>query len=276
MADLIVADDGLLAEDGVGDWVDEKHRILREYLKYQANPRQGFLGPTNAGATYIDPFCGPGRARVRDTDRFVEGSAVVAWKASVAQEAPFSALYIADKDSERRACCGERLRRLGAPVVEIEGEALAAVQDIVRRIDPYGLHFAFLDPYSLGALRIQNLQALASVKRMDVLVHLSAMDLFRNLDMNITQERDEFDLFAPGWRSVVDNNLPKDEQRRAIIDYWKNLVDGMGFKATAEMKAIRNSRNRVLYWLLLISRHQLAQKFWKIVLESGQQRGLGL
>ncbi len=271
MGELTVADDGLPAESGVGPWVDEKYRVLREYLKYHAKPRARFLGKS----TYIDVFCGPGRARVKDEERFVEGSAIVAWNSSVEQKAPFTKLYIADKDGRRREACAERLRRLGAPVVEVKGDAERSAQTIVDQIDPFGLHFAFLDPYSIGSLKIGIIRTLAKTQRMDMLVHLSAMDLFRNLDLNITQERDEFDCFAPGWRTTVDLKLPRDEQRRSIIMYWKTLVDQLGTDATAEMKAIRNSVNRDLYWLLLLSRHQLAKKFWTIVLRSDQQRSLG-
>jgi three-Cys-motif partner protein len=277
VGDLVPGDDGLPVEDGVGEWVEEKHRILTTYLSLHAKPRLGFLGKRRGGATYIDVFCGPGRARIRDTTKYIDGSAVVAWKASVEQGAPFTTLYIADKDVTRRAACAERLQRLGAPVVEVTGEALEAAYDIVSRIDQRGLdglHFAFVDPYSLGALNLDLLQALASVKRMDVLVHLSAMDLFRNLDRNLSGELHEFDAFAPGWRDKIPSGLSKDECRRAIINHWKSLIDEMGMEASADLKPVRNSNNRDLYWLLLIARHDLAQKFWRIALRSDTpQRG---
>lgn len=183
-------------------------------------------------------------------------------------------MYIADSDADRCRACAERLRKLNAPVVEIPGEAAQAAIVIVPKLDPYGLHFAFIDPYSLGALRLDLIRTLAGVRRMDMLIHLSAMDLFRNFDRNWAGEQQEFDAFAPGWREKIPAGLTTERRRTAAVDYWKHLVDQMGLEASAEMKAIRNTVNRDLYWLLLLARHNLAQKFWKIVIESGPQRRL--
>lgn len=188
-------------------------------------------------------------------------------KASLDQQAPFSRIYIADKDQLRRETCAERLRRLDAPVTVVEGDAEVATQSIVRQLDRYGFHFAFVDPYSLGALRLTILRELMQVRRMDILVHISAMDLFRNLDFNLSRDRKEFDDFAPGWLDKIDPKSPNHDQRRALILHWKGLIDCEGFDATAEMKPIRNSANRDLYWLLVLSRHSLAKKFWNIVVK---------
>jgi three-Cys-motif partner protein len=145
MGELIVADDGLPAEADVGDWVRQKHQHLITYLKLHAHPRARFIGLNGPGATYIDIFCGPGRARIKSTGEFVDGSAVAAWKASVEQKAPFSHIYVADKDEPRRAACTERLVRLGAPVIPVAGDAQSATRTIVRKLDPYG----FISPLSI-------------------------------------------------------------------------------------------------------------------------------
>jgi three-Cys-motif partner protein len=219
------------------------------------------------GATYIDLFCGAGRSKIKQTGKLIDGSPVLAWKASVAQGAPFSEVYIADTDRERLDACAERLRRLGAPVHAIHTDAETAASHIVPTLNPYGLHFAFVDPYNLGALSLRLIEALAPLRRMDILVHLSAMDLFRNAEQNILEEQDQFDRFAPGWREHVRTEAPQPEFRRDLIDYWKRCVDARGISASARMRAIKNSVNREMYWLLLLSRHPLAEKFWNIVLK---------
>lgn len=260
---LTAGDDGFPIYE-VGPWVKEKHRALVEYLKYHAHPRVRF-----ENRAYIEVFCGPGRVRVRDTGELIDGSPVAAWKISQLK-APFTALYLADSNAEARRACAERLRRLGAPVIEVEGDAVTAAARIVREIDPYGFHFSFVDPYSLGDLRLDLLRTLATVKRMDQMVHLSAMDLFRNLDHNLTGDRKEFEDFAPGWQTHVARGLSRDKQRRALVEYWKSRVDAMGLYAHSEMQ-VRNTVNRDLYWLLVLSHHPLAGKFWDIVLDSGPQ-----
>ena len=61
------------------------------------------------------------------------------------------------------------------------GEANVVINHIIASLDPRGLHFALLDPYNLGALPLSVIEELASVERMDLLTHVSAMDLKRDL-----------------------------------------------------------------------------------------------
>jgi three-Cys-motif partner protein len=269
MSELVLGDDGLPVDE-VGDWVEEKHRLLAEYLTMHGAVRKSrYVTRRNA---YIDLFCGPGRLQIRGTTRFVPGSPVVAWENSVVCGAPFAEVYIADTDDKRRSVCAERLRRLGAPVVEIAGNALEAAAAVVAQVDRFGLHFAFIDPYNLSELRLELLGTLATVKRMDMMVHLSAMHLFRNFDKNVAGELQEFDAFAPGWQDKVRPDMTRAEQRRAAIAHWKALVDEMGMEASPEMKQVQNRQNRDLYWLLLIARHDLAQKFFKAALKASKQQ----
>jgi three-Cys-motif partner protein len=265
MGELVNGDDGLPAEE-VGSWAEDKHNLLRSYLKYQAHPRARFIGAGKPGATYIDLFCGAGRAVERQSRRFHDGSPVLAWRASVEQGKPFSAIYISDADSTRLDACEERLRRLGAPVHVVRGNADEATRLLARILNPEALHFAFVDPYSLGALSLPVIQGLAAFKRMDILVHFSVMDLFRNLEHNLAYDSKEFDNFAPGWRDHVQLQLSDREQRQQLFEYWKSLVDGLGLEASTKLRPIKNSVHRDLYWLLLLYRHNLAEKFWDIVL----------
>ena len=74
--------DNLIASE-VGRWAKDKHRILAKYvdISHQArkkyittnDPRDGFRG----GATYIDLFCGPGRSKIKKSDEWIDGSAVI-------------------------------------------------------------------------------------------------------------------------------------------------------------------------------------------------------
>lgn len=259
---LIDGDDGLPAEE-VGIWAKEKHRYLRRYLDISRSTRGKYLGPGKAGATFIDLFSGPGRARIRDTGEWIDGSAVAAWKISVGGKSEFSEIYVGDIDASRRAASVERLKRLGAPVKELSGPAAVAARAFVKAGNPSGLHFAFLDPCSLGALDFGIIRALSALKRIDMLIHLSAMDLQRNLDTNITSEGSAFDSFAPGWREKIDLAHSQQETRRLVVEYWKGLVSALGVWPATEMKLITGKNNQRLYWLLLAAKHELAHKFWE-------------
>ncbi len=184
MGNLVRGDDGLPAEE-VGSWAKEKHELLCRYINTARSVRAKFIGPNKAGATYIDIFAGAGRSKVRRSGEYIDGSCVAAWKMSVAGNAPFSKVYIADASEERLSYATQRLKALGAPVESFIGPAHLTVEIIASRLNPYGLHFAFIDPFNLGAFEFNVMQKLAKLSRIDMLVHISKMDLQRNLGFNI-------------------------------------------------------------------------------------------
>ncbi|MBY5776238.1 three-Cys-motif partner protein TcmP [Rhizobium leguminosarum] len=272
MGELIDGDDGLPAEE-VGPWAKEKHDYLCRYVDISRGVRKRFVGPGKAGATYIDLFCGPGRAKVKNAE-FIDGSCVAAWRKSVESDSPFSKVFIADLDEVRLNAAAERLKAAGAPVETFLGPAIETSGKILRRLDIYGLHFAFLDPFSIGVLDFQIFKNLAERKRMDVLVHLSKMDLQRNLGRNITADASALDSFAPGWRGIVDVAQGQKAIRSELIDHWKTLVTGAGFDPSIEMKLIKGGQEQHLYWLLLVASHKLAHQFWKIAANTEKQGSL--
>jgi three-Cys-motif partner protein len=190
-------------------------------------------------------------------------SCVTAWRKSQESGSPFSHIYISDKDDVRLGAAAERLRRLGAPVHPIPGPAVDSVLAILKRLEPNGLHFAFVDPFSLGALDFQIFKTLTKRKRMDILVHLSKMDLQKNLDENIGSPISAFDSFAPGWRNAIDIDQAQRGIRNEIVDHWRDLISQLGIEASTDMKLLKGSKSQHLYWLLLLANHQLAHKFWK-------------
>lgn len=272
MGKLVSGDDGMWAED-VGIWAKEKHEYLVRYLDISRATRVKYVGPQKGGATYIDLFCGTGRAKVRRTGEYIDGSCVAAWRKSVEGGVPFSHVYIADIDEERLRLAEKRLKQLGAPVVAYHGSATDTVKDVVRNVGSYGLHFAFIDPFNLGAFNFEIIRQLAKLKRIDMLVHISKMDLQRNLGLNILNQQKAFDSFAPGWRDVVKVGQPQSGIRREVFEYWKNLVvnSGMLTSDDVDLKLITGSRGQHLYWLLLASKHNLALDFWKKSEKSNQR-----
>lgn len=263
MSSLIPSADGLPAST-VRIWAREKHEYLRRYLDISRATRKKFLGQGKGGATYIDLFCGPGLSQIQDTSEWIDGSAIAAWKISQEGGAPFSAVYVADLDDERRRACAERLKRLNAPVLEIQGSAVEAAMAIRSQVNPHGLNFAFLDPYSLGALDFRIIEALAGLKRVDMLIHVSAMDLQRNLEAQAASDASAFDQFAPRWRTHVDFAQSQAEVRRGLLEYWRLLVTALGVWPSTQMRMITGSRNQPLYWLLLAAKHELPHRFWKV------------
>ncbi len=261
MGKLIDGDDGLPAEE-VGVWAKEKHDYLCRYINISRVVRTQWIGSGKAGATYIDPFCGPGRCKVRETGEWIDGGAVAAWKKSRESGTPFTQVYIGDLDTQRRGAAATRLQQLGAPVIEIDGTAVQSVQQIVANLNPHGLHFAFLDPFSLEALDFRIVDALSKLKRIDMLVHVNQMDMQRNLVSNTKADESAFDVFAHGWRNKVDVIQSQQGIRQQLFQCWRDKVAGLGVWTSTEMRLITGSNNQPLYWLLLAAKHELAHTFW--------------
>jgi three-Cys-motif partner protein len=272
MGKLIDGDDGLPAEE-VGVWAKEKHDYLCRYIDISRSTRAKYLGPRKGGATYIDLFCGPGRCKVRDSGEWIDGGAVAAWKKSREGNAPFSQVFIGDLDNERRQAAATRLRNLGAPVVEIDGAAVDAVKEIIAQLNVYGLHFAFLDPFDLAALNFDIIVALSALKRIDMLVHVSQMDLQRNVVTYATTDNSPFDAFAPGWREKVSIFQGQQELRQQIFQFWRDKVAGLGVWPSTDMRLLTGSNNQPLYWLLMAAKHSLPHKFWATASNVEGQRG---
>lgn len=273
MGRLVAGDDQLPAEE-VGEWIGGKHELLSDYIQISSAARKKYLHPTGrGGATFVDLFCGPGRARLKGGNTYVDGGCVAAWKKSVASGAPFSRIIIGDVDEQRLAAAKERLTRLGAPVEAIVGPARDTVNEAVKRAAHYGLNFAYLDPYSLGALDFGIIAALSRLKRIDILVHVSQMDLQRNFDRNASVEASILDTFAPEWRQSVDHLQSSKAARQAYFQYWRGLVAELGIGTNTEMRLITGPGNQPLYLLLLAARHELAHTFWQEVARKDDPQG---
>ncbi len=109
MGKLIEGDDGLPTEE-VGVWAKEKHDYLWRYIAISRATRAKYLVDRNGGATYIDPFCGPGRCKVRETGEWIGGGVVAAWIKSCDGGAPFSQIYVGDLNVQRHQAAASRLR----------------------------------------------------------------------------------------------------------------------------------------------------------------------
>ena len=273
VGELVEGDDGLPAEE-VGPWAKDKIASLCRYIEISSAVRRKWIGPGKGGATYVELFCGPGRSKIRRTGEFIDGSCVAAWRASLNKRTPFEGMFIADADDNRRAMAVERLLRAGAPVVEVKGDAIAAARQIRSMLPASALNFVFIDPSNLGAFDFQVIERFSGLRYIDLLVHISKMDLQRNTGMNIAAQQFAFDSFAPGWREAVNLNQRHAGVRREVFEYWRRKVADLGISTSIDMQLITGTKGQHLYWLTLAARHELAHKFWKVASNNSGQGGL--
>jgi three-Cys-motif partner protein len=263
-----IDEDGLLRAI-VGPWVRDKHARLQKYVGISRSVRRKFVG--KAGATDIDLFSGPGRARIRDTAEVVPGSPLVAWNES-AKGVPFTEVHVCDADAGLLNAAAARLRNAGAQVACEVGPAIQVVDRIISKLNPSGLHFAFLDPYNLGDLPFELIRKLAALERVDILMHVSAYDLQVNLRSYIDRPDSPLDSFAPGWRDKVDTTRPDNFVRPKILEYWRSLLSREGMSTTETHELVAGPNNQRLYWLAFAARHDRALEFWQKIRAVGENR----
>lgn len=255
-----IDEDGLPASE-VGSWTLDKHERLRKYVEASRAARRKYRV-----RTYIDLYCGPGRSKVRETGDVIDGSPLVAFDAGAKHGDQFTDFLLADTNRAYLDAAQARLVARGGLVRTFFGEAHTVVDNVTAALDPHGLHLALLDPFNLGDLPFGVIEKLARVRRMDLLVHVSAMDLKRDLHNYLrTDGPKHLDRFAPGWRDHVDIHQRAELVRSAIFEYWKSLIKQLGTAPNECVEAVENSKSAELYWLVFVARHELAHKLWAAI-----------
>lgn len=272
---IVTDSDGLPALE-VGRWaIEEKHPRLRKFVGISAFVRRRF--ESAGGCAYIDPFCSPGRAWLKESNTFHPSSSLVAWEESKRGVAPFRYVRVADLNERFVAACTQRLKSGGAPVHGYVGKAESTIQRMVDSLPKHSFHLAFLDPFSLGALPFSVIECLASsLERVDLIVHFSLMDLRRFMEKDMAGERESLNVFAPGWREVIEALPPGrlENIRAAVVNHWCGLIRGLGFHVyERSFETIKGDVGQELYWLVFASRHDRGHEFWDKIRHLHPQSG---
>ena len=259
-----ISEDGLRREV-VGSWVSVKGELVERYVEITKSVRKKFQGNR---PSYIDIYSGPGQVRIRDTQDVRDGTAVVAVRKSLASPgAGFGEVWLNDLDETNVRACKSRVEQLGQPNVYAAAlSAEEAARQIRERLNKYGYHFALLDPYNLAALPFSILADLSTLRRIDMLVHVSTQDLQRNFGKDYRSGKSPaLDLFAPGWREHVDLKRDDATVRRSVFEYWRRLVaEKLSMKVSDSIEHITATQNQTLYYLCLLTRAEIADRFWKV------------
>src|SRR5579863_8232975 len=108
------------------------------------------------------------------------------------------------------------------------GAAEETAIQVSKRLNRYGLHFIFLDPYNLQDLPFSVIEAFSELKHIDMLIHVSVHDLQRNLDAYARADDSPLDRFAPGWRHAVDLKQGLAATRASVFAFWVSKIESLG------------------------------------------------
>ena len=261
-----VSDDGLPTQH-VGPWAAEKYRRLGMYAEMFATGMKK-TWPTRV---YVDPFSGPGYSRIRDTQKTVLASPLIA----LTVPDRFNRYVFSDESPQAVDALRVRVARhgTGADVHFLQGDANPLVHDVITAIPADGrtLTFCFLDPFSLG-IRFQTVRSLAEARPVDFMILLAlGVDANRNMAQYVKDESTRIDDFLGNrewrsrWREM--SRKKRDVMHFLATEYARAMV-GIGYLDTLpeEMHPVRSyQKNLPLYYLAFFSRHPLGKTFWREV-----------
>lgn len=258
-----VVDDGLHMPE-IGAWADEKYRLVGHYMNIFTHSMH-----KKWKLVYIDLFAGAGYAKVRNTNRILKTSSLIAMSLPF----KFDKYILSEFEEHNVTALKKRVARLHPDLdVEIvQGDTNENINEICLKIPPDDekpvLCFCFVDPFSLN-LHFDTIKRISHC-RVDFLILLATnMDLKRNYVYYKNEENGKVDKFLgyDNWReeyrtSASDMNIIT----FCAMKYDQNMIN-LGYTEPALKEQIRSyERNLPLYHLAFYSRHELGNEFWGII-----------
>ena len=261
-------DDGLKILD-VGSWAETKYKVVSLYTTLFSSGMKAKWGQR----VYIDLYAGAGFSRIRDSDKLLAGSPILA----LTVPDRFDKYIFCENDSDSFEALKARATRI-APTADISfvpGDCQEKISEI-RSLIPKAssghtvLSLCFVDPFDIG-LHFSTIQALSDMF-IDFLVLLAVhMDAGRAYALYLDEDNTKVDNFLGSrdwrkrWRETEERRFPE-----FLAMEFAQRMELLGYRSTPLhlMKKVRaDDNNRPLYFLALFSRHQRAYQFWEQVLK---------
>jgi three-Cys-motif partner protein len=261
-----LTDDGLISPE-IGAWGEDKYRLVQNYAKMFATSMKGKWDCR----VYIDLFSGAGRSKIRDTNKIISASPLLAL------DIPnkFDRYIFCEQDEKKVIALQERVKREFSEVDTrfIKGDVNQLADKILSEIPQHGqrfkvLSFCFVDPYKIGNIRFQTIKKLSD-RFIDFLILIpTGMDAQRNVSSYVNPTNTTVDNFLGNadWRK----DWPTAEKNGEgfgyfIAKYFAKEIAALGYKygGIDETVLVRSTeKNLPLYHLAFFSRNKLGGKFW--------------
>jgi three-Cys-motif partner protein len=206
---------------------------------------------------YVDPFSGPGKCVIRDSDEETEGSPMIA------AGKPFTNYYFADSDARSIDALKERVKRLNLSEAQVycyTGDASETIGEMLKELPTAreSLGLAFLDPWAWH-FSFEDLKKLTRGRRLDVLINFNIGDMKRRwwelspkMDSFLNLSTDHREFFKTEKQSVPDS--------RTLLDHYEKELGKIGYGHIADDRPVTNSTNTPLYHLIFGSKHPLGKQ----------------
>ena len=262
--------DDLLTPE-VGRWAEDKYKLVSLYDRLFSTAMKNKWDIR----VYIDLYAGAGFARIRNTDRLVYGSPLLA----LAVTDPFNKHIFCEADASLPLALQKRVDRLfpKSDVTYVYGDCNERTHQICAAIPEHSkihtvLSFCFVDPPNIS-IKFSTMRALSHQRKIDFVVLLALyMDANRN-EQHYTSKRnskvDEF-LGTTSWRARWKHERLKGIKfPRFLAEEYSRQMETLGYINLPfhKMKKVRADKNQPLYHLALFSRNKFACTLWDEVLK---------
>ncbi len=206
---------------------------------------------------YVDPFCGPGKCLIRNSEEETDGSPIIAARV------PFTYYYFADGDERCIDALKERVEGMNLsekPVCYYTGEANETIDEILRELpsERKSLGLAFLDPWAWD-FSFENLKKLTRGRRLDILINFNIGDMKRRW-WESSPKMDSFLNLPADHRVVFKTKTQEVPDARTLLDHYEEELGKIGYHYTTDDRPVTNSNNTPLYHIIFGSKHELGKK----------------
>lgn len=260
LCELVKLDDNLPTRES-GHWAEEKLFFWTRYLDIATTAMVGNPNWPN-GLVYVDLFAGPGVCTIRESQKRIPGSPLIAANTPK----PFSKILLVELDSANADACSQRMRqsKAASSFKIFEGDCNERVSDIIYEIPRGALTLAFIDPTGLH-VHFQTIKKLSD-RRADLLILFpDAVDVNRNIETYLPQPNSNLDLvLGPDskWRDKWKELGSCDglNTRRIFAKLYREQLRQLGYSSFGDKVISR--RGNPLYRLVFASKDKTALKFW--------------
>ena len=218
---------------------------------------------------YIDLFASAGRSRLRETNRIVSSSPILAL--DVPDQ--FDMYIFCEKEEELLNALMQRVAST-YPAVDVKyllGDVNKNIDNIIEEIPKYEkvLSFCFVDPYKMRDIKFATIKAL-SARRIDFLTLIpTGMDAGRNIEKYVRDSNRTVENFTANtywrkkWQEAIKRNTGFD---LFIAELFSAEMKDLGYiyGGIDESVLIRSREKKLpLYRLGFYSRHSLGGRFWQ-------------
>ncbi len=249
-----------------------EYRVVKPYAKEKYKFLEYYMGmfttsmKTRFELVYIDLFSSNGKCVIEDTGEEINGSALNSLKY------PFSKFVFNDFEEDRITELRKRIELYYPDQLEKCQFTVMEADNCLQTIYHSGtigkkeqLILIFSDPNDL-APSFETIEFISSHLRADLFFHLSyGIDLKRNLKLYLEQKPSKLDRFLgdEDWRSI-ENITAKD-----IVDHYFRKLSRLGYQmidindeySRPTMFSIKGQKRIILYYLFVVSKHPLGQRF---------------